>query len=372
MKFTANRESLLRILGVAQDIISEKSPLSVLSNVYLKTDKANNKVVVKCSNLKVEATTSFPAEIEEEGETTAYCEKLVRIISALPNGDVKFSGGDSELTIKPESKKASFKVNCLSTDKFPEIRGFDDNGAFKFPAKEFKEMVKSTIFAVSNDINRYFMSGVFFTKHEGKPIMVATDGRRMSFRFENIEVPDFAPAIIPTQILNLISKVCPSEGDITINIKDKIFCFKGHGFEFISTLIDAQYPNWQRVIPQGLDHTISVAKTEFVEAIKRVGVMLSKKSTIQFVVEPGKMTVVVPKTEIGQADEEISANYNGEKVEITVNSEYLNDVLTDINGDTVSMEFKLNQENKVSAAIVIKDNDTAKVNCTHLVMPMQI
>lgn len=372
MKFTANRESLLRILGVVQDIISEKSPLSVLSNVYLKTDGANNKVIVKCSNLKVEATTSFPAEIDEEGETTAYCDKLVRIITALPNGDVHFSGGDSELTIKPESKKVSFKVNCLSTDKFPEVMEFDDNGAFTFPAKEFKDLVKSTVFAVSNDINRYFMSGIYFTKYEGKPIMVATDGHRMSFRFENVVVPDFAPAIIPTQILNLISKVCPSEGDILINVKDKIFCFKGYGFEFITTLIDAQYPNWQRVIPQGLDHTISVAKTEFMGAIKRVGVMLTKQSKIQFVLEPEKMTVLVPKTEIGQADEEIPANYKGEKVEITVNSEYLNDILTDISGDTVSMEFKLNQENKVSAAIIVKDSDKAKENCTHLVMPMQI
>ena len=45
MKFVTSRDALLRVLGVAQEVITNKSAISIMSNVLLQTDKENQKVI---------------------------------------------------------------------------------------------------------------------------------------------------------------------------------------------------------------------------------------------------------------------------------------------------------------------------------------
>ena len=64
-------------------------------------------------------------------------------------------------------------------------------------------MIQQTSFAVSEDGNRHFMMGVHFEKQNDNLIMVATDGRRLSYAEKNLAqgIPDFPSAIVPTKIL---------------------------------------------------------------------------------------------------------------------------------------------------------------------------
>ena len=84
MKFVTSKDAILRVLSVAQEVITNKSAISIMSNVLLQTDKENNKVIVKCTNSTINAISSFNADIVEEGETTVFCDKFVSVISSLP------------------------------------------------------------------------------------------------------------------------------------------------------------------------------------------------------------------------------------------------------------------------------------------------
>lgn len=368
MKFTVNKSGFLRVLSVAQEVINNKSPISVLSNVLIQTDK--DKLILKCTNSTVSASTFINADVSEEGETTVFCDKLISIISALPDGDIEVEKKDIELTIKPVGKKIKFKIKSLAADKFPEINKFNENGAFNVSAKDFKEMIRQTSFAVADDVNRYFLTGVYFTKHEDKPVFVATDGRRMSFCWYSDVLPDFKPAIIPVKILSLIDKIAPSEGEFTINVTDKEFFFKGFGFELSSLLIDGQYPAWQKVLPDMLDQTITVSKKDLESAIKRISIMTEKSGRIHLVFDENKMIVSSPDTEIGNSKEEIAAVYQKAKAEIALNVTYLNDVLKVIDSNDISLDFKFNQENAVKSAILVRTAGEEKTNYTHVIMPM--
>ena len=370
MKFTTNRDSLLKVLGVAQEIISNKSLVSILSNVYFQADKEENKVYVKCTNSTFKAITSINADVEEEGETTVFCDKLTNIVSALPLGDVLFESTDLEMIVKPVDKKVKFKLKMLSTDKFPVVNGFKEDGAIKsVEASDFKQLIRQTIFAVSQNTNRYMMTGCYLCNKDNMLTMVATDGNRMS-TCSCPENADVKPAIIPAKILSIIEKICDSEGLVDINTSEKEFFFRGFGFEISSSLIDAQYPKWEKVLPDGLDHTITLSKYELADAIKRMMIMSDKDGRIQIAAEQNKVVVSSPDMEMGNFKEELSAKYDGENIEIAMNVLYLSDVLKVINTDDICIDFKISESKTVNSAISIRPADT-KADYTHIIMPMR-
>ena len=157
MKFITSKDAFIKVLGVCQEVINSKSPISILSNVYLETN--DDYVVVKCTNSAVSAKTKFNAEIIEKGSTTVFCTKLFAIVSQLPDGNIEFETTEKDIQVKAEGKKIKYKLKSLAVDKFPEIIEFKKENSIEVAAKDFKECIKQTLFAVSTDSCRYMMTG---------------------------------------------------------------------------------------------------------------------------------------------------------------------------------------------------------------------
>lgn len=378
MKFQTTRDALLRVLSVAQEVITNKSAVSIMSNVLLQTDKEHQRIIVKCTNSTVNAISSFAAEIDEEGEITVFCDKFVSVISSLPMGDVEIETNENEILVKPLGKKVKFRIKTLASDKFPVFKGFNSENSIQIAAKDFKNLIKHTSFAVSSDSNRYIMTGCYLTKEDNLLYMVATDGRRMSVCSCIDFSPDFTSAIIPVKIFSIIEKLCQDEGNIEINITDKTFFFKGYGYEISSSLIEGQYPAWKKVIPDELDHTFTVCKRELEDAMKRTSIMASKNGRIQMQLDTDKMVISTPETENGSSKEEIAAKYSGDPAEIALNAMYLSDVLKVIDSDDISIDFKFNQDKKVTSALIVKpeinnvkiEDNKEPIGYIHVIMPM--
>ena len=183
MKFTFDRNAMINEISIAQEIISTKNALSVLSNVLLIAEGGT--LTIKATDIKVNFQTKIPVDIEEEGSTTVLCDKFMGILSALPEGEIEFLLKDNDnlvsAVIRHTSKKIKYQLNCTSQDKFPEIAVAEKVSFFEVPAKELKSMITQTSFAVSDDETRYFMNGVYFEKKEDKLVLVATDGRRLAY-----------------------------------------------------------------------------------------------------------------------------------------------------------------------------------------------
>ena len=151
------------------------------------------------------------------------------------------------------------------------------------------------------------MTGCYLTKEDNWLYMVATDGRRMSLCTCADFSPEFTSAIIPVKGLSVIDRICQEEGQIEINTTDKTFFFKGYGYEISSSLIEGQFPMWQKVVPNGLDHTVTISKADLEDAIKRTVIMAAKNGRIQMILDSDKMVISSPENEVGSSKEEIEA-----------------------------------------------------------------
>ena len=119
MKFTCEKNTIQKEISIAQEIISTRNALSILSNVLLVAEE--NTLTIKATDLKVGFETQIPADVAEEGSTTVFCDKFLGILRSLPDGDIEFEQSDNRLLIKPLFKKINFQLKSIAGDKFPEL-----------------------------------------------------------------------------------------------------------------------------------------------------------------------------------------------------------------------------------------------------------
>ncbi|MCL2444002.1 MAG: DNA polymerase III subunit beta [Treponema sp.] len=365
MKFTCNKEVLLKEVSIAQEIISSKNAILILSNIYLETVK--DKLIIKAKDMKVNFQTEVPVNVIEPGSTTVYGDKFFGIISTFPYDEIEFSQKENTVIIKPTTqKKPEYKLKCIASDKFPEFP-VTTEPFFEMPIKDFREMVQQSVFAVSDDETRYFMNGVYLEKNEDKLNMVATDGRRLAFVGKNInkKVHDFQSIIIPPKILSTVIKRSGDEGLINISISDKMIFINFASYQFSSVLIEGMFPNYKKVIPENQEFSLSVRRDEMLNALRRVSLMVEKKShRIYLGISSGRMSVYSEESEIGTVEDEIPCKYNGEDVTIALNYRYLEEPFKVMTEEEIKVRFS-------SATKAITIEPVPEKDFFHIVMPMQ-
>ncbi|MDR2303741.1 MAG: DNA polymerase III subunit beta [Treponema sp.] len=365
MKFTCERSVLLKEIAIAYEIISSKNPISILSNIYLNAE--DDSLIIKATDIKVNFETKVPVTVTEPGSTTVIGEKFLGILNSIPEGDLEFEQNDTRITIKPVAKKIKFQLKSIASDKFPEFPVSDNAASFDLPVRDFKDMIIQTVFAVSDDETRYFMNGVFFEKQDDKLVMVATDGRRLAFISKNCNnVDDFTGIIIPPKILTIIMKRAGDEGSISISVTDKTIFVQFGYYQLSSVLIEGQFPNYKRVIPENQTNTIVINRLEMLDALRRVSILVEQKSRRVYLgISSEVMTVSSEESDIGDAKEEIPCKYDGPDISIALNYRYIEEPFKIMTEEEVSI--RLTEPNRAITLMPLPEKDFF-----HVIMPMQL
>ncbi|HOV12882.1 MAG TPA: DNA polymerase III subunit beta [Spirochaetota bacterium] len=346
MKIVCGKESLIKVLNIAESIISTKNNISILSNVLIES---------KMSSLKIsacETTISFFAEIGadiiEEGSISVYCNRFYTIVKKLDCEEIEISTDEKNIvTIKPKSsKKSIYNLNGISADKFPPVKPVEDIEFFSLNQQIFTEMTKKTIFSVAQTESRRFVSGVLFEKSDENIKMVSTDGKRLSLinKAKIINNIENCNIIIPPKILNEIVKICTGNGDIQLAINNKNIIIRIDNFYFISNLLEGEFPPYQRVIPTDQSNFFNVSRKELFDCIDRISTIGDKEShKVIFTISENSLMIHTENITLGSGEEFIFIEYSGPKIEMALNSQFINEMLSIITTDKVVFEFKDSQ-----------------------------
>ena len=366
MKFTIDKDVILRETAHALEIISTRNTITVLANVLLAVD--NGTLTLRASDLKVNYQARVPVEMERDGVTTVPCDKLAGILRSSPPGEIEFeAGSDGTLAVRPRGKRVDFMLKTLPPDRFPEFPSVYDSAYIEVPQSDFVEMIAHTIFAVSDDETRYFMNGTFLDQTNGDLMMVATDSHRLAYCAKALGPQlDEAGVIIPPKILTLLRKFCTGEGSLRLAIADRNVHAQVEHRRINSGLIDAQFPNVKSVIPERQEHRLVVDRAGLTEAVRRVSVLVEQKSRrLRLEVASGQLTVHCSEGEIGSAREELACEYEGPELSLALNYQYLLDPLREMDTDEVSLSFSAPNQAITLAAVPER-------HYFHIIMPMQV
>ena len=366
MKFACQKNTLLKEIILALDFTSQRNTLSIVSNVLLETHA--NTLIIKATDQKVGFKTEIAVETIEAGSTTVFCDKFLGILRTLPDENIIFEEMGDKLLIHPEKKSIDFELRTISSEKFPSLEEAPEHEYFSLGQKDLFTMIDQTIFAISDDEARYFMNGVYLEHDVEGLVMVATDGRRLSFikrKFEQA-IPSFNPIIIPAKFLTLLKKAGTGEGEISISVNDSIIFAKFGNQVMYSSLIKGQFPNYRRVIPASQTNTCRVSVAEMNEALKRVSLLVENKAKRVYLdIEAGGITISSEESDFGQAKEIINCEYSGESCRLAMNYSYLVSPLRVMEGDHFALCFT-----ESNRAVTVKPDP--EKDFFHIIMPMQI
>jgi len=365
MELTIQKELMVTGIQTVQNAITQKSSLPILSNVLLEAD--GKEIKLTATDLDIGICAILPAASDQKGAITIPAKKFFDIVRSLPeNKEINLSlKKNNAVSIK--SGKAQFKIIGIPKEEFPSLPLFEDKNSITIPQKTLKEMLNLTDFAMSKDDARRVLTGVLFVIKGDDITVVSTDGRRMAVIKKKLPKRTLVEreVIIPMKTVQEAKRLLGDEGEVKIQFNENQVLFSFSSTFIISRLIEGEFPDYKKVIPEKGDKKITVSREEFLAAARRVSIFTDQDSqAIKMNIQKTKMTLSKNSPYLGEAKEDVKVNYSGDKeLEIGFNPRYLIDVLRNMEEDEIY--FEVNDSNKPG---VIRKGD----EYIYVVLPMQI
>ena len=368
MKFSTSKLELQKALQKLSKATPTRSTLPILNCVLV--DVSSNRTILRTTDLEITIQVDIASSFEEKGSAALPLKTLLEITNELPDVRLTISVDTNyKTTIETESGK--YNLMGKPPEEFPATPNQKYKKTINIKGIELKEIIESTLFAVSQDELKPALTGVLFKFSEKSFTAVSTDGHRLvkyernDFLTEKIE----EEIIIPKKFLSFLSTQL-SNGNISFSIGESFITAQLQKDIIITKIIDEKFPDYNSVIPKDSNKTFLIDKKVLIGAIRRVAIF-SNKSTHQVALslntDKSFVTTEDPEKS-SKAKEHIVGEFIGEKIIIGYNSEYLKDIVSHVSGETV--EIKLN--NSVSAALFEETPKRENVKSLMLLMPIRL
>jgi len=379
MKVTISKRDLTKELSIADSITSSKSTIPILSNILLEAQGDKGLINVTASNLETGVRVTGKANISEDGAIVVNGKKVLSVIRELPDDDIYiFTDEHSRLNVQSTNKAINAKFLIIGTDKesFPSVKTDIGENYFEIKAGVFKNLIKKVIFSISQDENKYALTGLFMEKYNDSLNIVATDGKRLALiekRFNELDLSEdrvLIPnggVIIPKTALTEILRYNFEENEtIKISFNKNQMFLSYDNVSVVSNLIEGKFPDYKRIIPIDRDKYFTANKEKLYDAVKRVSILVDESyKQIKFSILKDKLIVSTQSPTFGGAVEEIPIEYTGEQIDIALNYIFVMDCLKEIESKSIIMDFEDSDK-----AITIKGKD--EKGYLNIIMPMKI
>jgi DNA polymerase-3 subunit beta len=368
MEFKVNRGELLHTLYWTQSIVERRNTMPILANALIEAQK--NAIRITATDLEVGVRGEVEGEVVKEGTVTVNAKKLYEIIREVPNEQVQVKRLENEW-VEIRSGKSVFKIVGMEAREFPQFPKLDRKGLSAAPATTIRGMIERTIFSVSTDETRYSLNGVFVEQGEGGKVkMVATDGHRLAFEEREIGSLGLTKGVIlPRKGLAELKKLLESgeDGAVSIGFRENMGLVIRDKVELFMRLIDGDFPDYTKVIPKGNPNIARIDHDELLQALRRVSILSNERyKGIKMEFSSGKILLSANNPDLGEAIEEVEADYKGKPISIGFNARYLLDVLS-VLGDEGDVDIELKDE--LSPSIIRK---SGREEYLYVLMPMRL
>ena len=369
MELKINRNTFLDGIQKTLGIVEKKTTLPILNNVLLKTDA--NKLKIIATDREISLISDYEAEIIKKGEITISAKKLYEMVREIQGEVIHFSQDNN--IVKISCQRAVYKIPGLPAEDFPSIADDKDIQFYNIKGTIIKDLIGKTAFAMATDEMRKNLNGVLLEviSDESNNIlrMVATDGHRLALAKNLIAEPFLETGkgvIIPRKGLMEVKKIIDENENIKIGIHKNMFIVKTDNTLLKVSLVDADYPDYKRVIPAEKGINIVLEKESFLHALRRMNVVSSERyGGVILSFAEGKLTLNSTNLDVGEATEEIDITYSGEDMDVGFNVNYLIDAISVIGKESIM--FEVGSGIKPS---VIKQTEGDDYLC--IVMPLKI
>lgn len=363
MKVTCSRDEFAQKLSIVARAVSTRASVQILAGVLLRAEAG--RLYLAATDMELSLRSSFEAQVSDEGAAVIPGRLLVDLVRLLPASEVTIEQRPEEGVLHVTSGASTASLNTYAAEDFPRLPDLDAVGTFTVPRETLLETVSRVSRSASRDESRPVLTGILVRFEGGSLVMAATDSYRLSVKETPVagEVPDLE-AIIPARALGELARIAQSGDSIELGVHENQVVFAADDVWLTTRRIDGQFPNYKQLLPETFEHEVALPRAEFLDVVRRVGVLVQRTSPIQLRFAEGELRVLARTQDVGEAQETMPVAFSGEPMEIGFNAEFLREGIESISADDV----RLRLISPLRPAVIEGDADDP----TYLIMPIRL
>lgn len=363
MKLICSKANLLKGVNIVSKAVPTRTTMAILECILI--DASTNEIKLMANDMELGIETKIEGEIVERGVIALDAKIFSEMVRKLPDNDVTIETDSSFKTVI-SCEKSKFNIIGKSGDDFSYIPYIERNDSIVISQFTLKEVIRQTIFSISDNDNNKIMTGELFEINDNQLKVVSLDGHRISIRtielknhYENKKV------IVPGKTLQEISKIIPgsAEEDVIIYISDNHIVFEFETTTVVSRLIEGEYFKIDQMLSSDYETKVKINKRELLNCIDRSTLLVKEgdKKPIIMNITDGNMELKI-NSFIGSMNEDIDIEKDGKDIMIGFNPKFFIDALRVIDEEEVSL-YMVNPK----APCFIKDEEGTY---TYLILPV--
>lgn len=335
MKITVNKNYFEKALARVAGAIGRQKNMPILAHIRLQANRAGF-VNLTATDLEMVATTQCDAEVEIEGAIAVPADKLIAAVAG--SGETVSLELQDGLRLDVESDIAArYEIACLDADEFPsQPTDLFDDDRYTVTRGVFPSIVKAVEHAVCRSPQKYNLCGIHLQQEQGQLVAAAIDGHRLSVA--SIAIHNLAqdPATMPLKAATILAGMGST---VDVGWADNCLTFSSGATSLAARLIDGDFPDFRKVIPEYLDKAITVNRAALIDALGKVGCMVEGDTKAVNLLGDDDGLSVTALGLLGKATAAVPI-MGDSGLQLSVNSRYLLQALKALDGEDVFIKFK--------------------------------
>ena len=340
MKLTFQKTALLNGINIVLKAVPSKTTMPILECILI--DASTDEIKLTANDMELGIETKVEGDILEKGKI-ALDAKLFSEIAR------KLSDADSLVTIESDEKfntvitceNSVFKIQGKDGEEFSYLPYIERNKSITLSQFSLKEVIRQTIFSISDNENTKLMTGELFEVKDDQLSVVSLDGHRISIR--HIELKDhYDPfkVVVPGKTLQEIVKIISGEMDenVSIYVTSKHILFEFDNTRVVSRLLEGEYYKISQMLSSDYETKITINKKEFLNCIDRASLLIRESDKKPIIIDIADHSLKLNiNSFFGSMEEEILIQKEGRDLLIGFNPKFLMDVLRVIDDEEINI-----------------------------------
>ncbi len=343
MKIVCSQAELLKSITIASRAIPTRTTLDILECLLI--DAHEGTINITGNDLQLCIVTKTAGDIVEEGSICVNSKIFTDIIRKLPEGDICIESDEAH-NVRIEGMKAKFNIAGRETREYPAAPEVTEEKGFEISNFDLKEIIRKTIFSVTdNDANK-LMSGEHF-EIDGRTLTVtALDGHRIAVVKQNLDT-DYGKfdAIVVGKTLNEIGKIYSAEKEdasekTRISLSEKQIKFVSSQTTIISRTVEGKYYNVNQMTAGDFDTVLKINKKDFLDSIERASLLIRETDRRPVVIGIGEESIELKiTTTLGSMNEIVPVEMEGNEFIIGFNPKFIIEALRVIDDEMIEVKL---------------------------------
>lgn len=352
MKISVNKNLLVEGIHHVSKAVSPRTVIPILSGI--KFDANEDGLTLTASDSDISISYHIPkytGEVENivlhrTGKIVLPARFITEMVKKLPSERVNIEVQNHLLT-SITSGNVEFNLHGLNADEYPRLPHIDEELSIFVPSLLLKNLIRQVAFAASTSESRPILTGIQWNLHGNELTFVGTDGIRLAkskITVENQSVEMVQSVVVPVKSLNELNKILDeNEQPVEILISGSQLLLRTNDLLFYSRLLEGNYPDTSRIIPQNSKTKIVIETKLLIDALERATLIASRdRNNVVKVSTLNEQEIEIYSfsPEIGKLSEKVGIySLEGEELKISFNAKYMLDALKVIDSSTVEISF---------------------------------